>query len=291
MSSSGGAIPPERYYRKDSTGAPLVLIHGIGGTWRHWEPVLPLLEASCSVLAPTLTGHWGGSPPGRAWPSVEAMADDIESLMDGFRLGKAHVVGHSLGSWVALELLRRGRALSVLALCPGAAWPKLRQRAWLLTRLTAGRAKARAIAPRAELLLRRRWIRRFAFRSFLEDPEGLAPSVAAELLRGNAHCPTYWRTVIALGTSAGIRPLPTRLHAVRVVWAGNDRIVPAARFREALFERIGPVSETTVRNVGHLLMSEAPQRVARLVLDDILSEPPADRTAQHRGQGAPDGPA
>lgn len=289
MLSSRDVVPPERYYRKSSSGAPLVLIHGLGGTWRNWEPVLPLLEPSCSILAPTLVGHWGGGPPGRVWPTVDAMADDIESLMDGFGLGKAHVVGHSLGSSVALELFRRGRAVSVLALCPGATWSKPGQRAWLLARLTATRARARLIAPQADRLLRRRWIRRSAFRSLVEEPETLAPSAAAMLVRGTARCPTYSRTIMSLGMSAGIRPLPGQRRAVRVVWAGSDRIVPMARFRESLLERIGPVAETIVWNVGHLLMFEDPHRVARLVLDGVLAAQREDRTSEHGGPGAPDG--
>jgi len=62
------------------TGTPLVLLHGVGGTWRVWRPVLPLLERWHAVFAPTLPGHGGAerlapnvapsssAPPARGGP-------------------------------------------------------------------------------------------------------------------------------------------------------------------------------------------------------------------------------
>lgn len=288
MRSNEVVLPPERYYYRSSTGAPVVLIHGFGGTWRNWDPVLPLLETSCSVLAPTLAGHWGGSPV-RGWPTVESMVDDVEALMDELGIGTAHAVGHSLGAWVALELLRRGRALSVLGLCPAAAWPTLGQRAALFRRLVPDYGKARLIAPRAELLLRSRWVRRYAFHSFTERPEALAPGPAAVLLWGTAYCPTFLRALVSLGRISGIRPLPAHRSAVRVVWAEKERVVPAARFREALLERIGPVAETTVEGAGHLLVFEDPRRTARLLLDNVLGAVPGDGASGCRDRNPPEG--
>jgi len=47
---------------RGGSGEPLVLVHGIGHTWRGWKPMLPLLERSFDVLAPDLPG-FGHSPP------------------------------------------------------------------------------------------------------------------------------------------------------------------------------------------------------------------------------------
>ena len=52
------AIPVTPSYAGGS-GTPLVLLHGVGGTWRVWRPVLPLLERWHAVFAPTLPGHCG----------------------------------------------------------------------------------------------------------------------------------------------------------------------------------------------------------------------------------------
>ena len=47
---------------RGGSGEPLLLLHGFTDTWRTWELVLPALERSHDVLAPTLAGHAGGPP-------------------------------------------------------------------------------------------------------------------------------------------------------------------------------------------------------------------------------------
>jgi pimeloyl-ACP methyl ester carboxylesterase len=71
-------------------GEPLVLIHGIGHTWRGWKPMLPPLEQSFDVLALDMPG-FGHSPalPAEVEPTPEALADAVERPMHaaGFRYG------------------------------------------------------------------------------------------------------------------------------------------------------------------------------------------------------------
>ena len=93
----------------------LVCLHGFTDTWRTWELVLPELERRHEVLAPTLPGHAGG-PPLAAEISDALITDAIERVMDGAGFETAHIVGNSLGGFVALQLAVRGRAASVVAL-------------------------------------------------------------------------------------------------------------------------------------------------------------------------------
>jgi pimeloyl-ACP methyl ester carboxylesterase len=58
-----------------------------------------------SVLAPDLPSH--GSSAGAPLPSVEATADWVATLLDTLKVGQAHIVGHSLGSLIALEFAAR----------------------------------------------------------------------------------------------------------------------------------------------------------------------------------------
>src|SRR5919107_1777100 len=93
---------------RGGSGEPLVLIHGIGHTWRGWRPMLPLLEGRFEVLAVDMPG-FGYS---------EALADAVEDEMGRAGFDRAHIAGNSLGGRVALELARRGRAETVVALSP-----------------------------------------------------------------------------------------------------------------------------------------------------------------------------
>src|ERR1700760_1478143 len=101
-------------HRGTSDGTPLVLLHGLTGAWPIWRPILPALEAEQRVFAPTLPGHHGatGLPAGRS-ASIDTLADVLEAQLDAEGIERAHLVGNSLGGWLALTLSRRGRARSV----------------------------------------------------------------------------------------------------------------------------------------------------------------------------------
>src|SRR3954454_17031320 len=102
-------------------GPPLVCLHGFIDTWRTWELVLPALERHHDVLAPMLPGHAGGpSIEGAATPST--LVEGVERAMDEAGFETAHIVGNSLGGFVALQLAERGRARSVVALAPAGGW-------------------------------------------------------------------------------------------------------------------------------------------------------------------------
>ena len=102
---------------RGGSGPPLLCLHGIIDTWRTWELVLPALERSHDVLAPTLPGHAGGPPLGSE-ESESALVDPIESALDEAGFATAHMVGNSLGGYIALKLAARGRAESVVAFAP-----------------------------------------------------------------------------------------------------------------------------------------------------------------------------
>jgi pimeloyl-ACP methyl ester carboxylesterase len=106
---------------RGGAGSPLVCLHGFMDTWRTWELVLPALERHHDVLAPTLLGHAGGPPLGGE-VSDDLIADAVERAMDEAGFETAHVVGNSLGGYVALQLAARGRAKSVVAFAPAGGW-------------------------------------------------------------------------------------------------------------------------------------------------------------------------
>ncbi|SNR96140.1 Alpha/beta hydrolase family protein [Haloechinothrix alba] len=76
---------------------------------------MPLLEARHAVYASTLPGHRGAAPlSSDRRPGVRGVTDAVERLLDDAGIERAHLVGNSLGGWVALELAERGRAQSVV---------------------------------------------------------------------------------------------------------------------------------------------------------------------------------
>ncbi|MGH2849603.1 MAG: alpha/beta fold hydrolase, partial [Solirubrobacteraceae bacterium] len=97
---------------RGGAGEPLLCLHGFTDTWRTWELVLPHLERIHDVLAPTLPGHAGGAPVA-CDAGADELTDVLERLLDRAGIATAHVVGNSLGGYLALRLAMRGRARSV----------------------------------------------------------------------------------------------------------------------------------------------------------------------------------
>ncbi|MDR2208858.1 MAG: alpha/beta hydrolase [Azoarcus sp.] len=81
----------------------IIFIHGAQHDHACW-----MAQSQCfarhgyRVLAPDLPGH--GQCAGDALPSIEAQAAWIANLLDMEGITQAHIVGHSMGSLVALEL-------------------------------------------------------------------------------------------------------------------------------------------------------------------------------------------
>ena len=86
----------------DPSGVPVVLLHGFADSWHSFELVLPHLPRSIHAFAPTLRGHGDSSRPATGYgiPDLEA---DLEAFMDALHIESALIVGHSMGSAVALR--------------------------------------------------------------------------------------------------------------------------------------------------------------------------------------------
>jgi len=89
-------------YRVAGEGPPVVLIHGMVNSSRHWESVALRLADSYTVIAPDLLGH-GDSAAVRGDYSLGAHAASIRDLLAAIGVDRATVVGHSLGGGVAMQ--------------------------------------------------------------------------------------------------------------------------------------------------------------------------------------------
>lgn len=84
----------------DSSGLPVVMLHGATDSWRSFEGVLPHLPSSLRALAVSLRGHGGSSRPEAGYRFVDFSAD-VRLFLDALGIREALMVGHSMGSYVA----------------------------------------------------------------------------------------------------------------------------------------------------------------------------------------------
>lgn len=254
-------------FHRGGDGPPLVCLHGFVGTWRSWELVLPALEEWHDVFAPTLAGHAGG-PPIEGEITGRILIDEAERAMDAAGIGTAHLVGSSLGGWIALRLAARGRAESVVAFAPAGGWAAGDEsyRETLAFFLTMQELLKTAV-PHAEAILASPEGRRRATEFVTVNYEHLSAELLAHQMRGAAGCRAAV-PLIEYAETHGWKFEPELVTCpVRVVWGAADRLLPwpsaAARYREEWLPRADWV---VLEDVGHVVHMDVPLVTSQLIL-------------------------
>lgn len=240
---------------------PLVLLPGIGASRRNFARVADDLAERFRLLAVDLPGH-NGSPslPGR--PTVAAIADAVEEVLDAYGLDRAHVLGDSLGGRVALELAQRRRTLSVVAISPSG-MNLLPERLYQAAGLALARGVARTLRPVLPGLARHRAARGLLLPGLQARPWRASEDDVLSLHEGFGQTREYWRTLfwatladVPAGFEQVDSPVVLAQGAGDVVALGQTPrfllLVPGSRFRLLPW-------------AGHAPMSDVPEEVVRLV--------------------------
>lgn len=94
------------YYEMHGKGIPLMLIAGLGSDSQSWQPIIEEFSRHCLVIAPDNRGA-GRTRPQNARISIQQIADDCMKLAKHLGLSAVNLLGHSMGGFVALDLVIR----------------------------------------------------------------------------------------------------------------------------------------------------------------------------------------
>lgn len=241
------------------TREPLLLIHGLGGSGRVWDPVLPLLAGEREVLVLDMPGFGAAAPlPAEVEPTAANLAAALHAECEERGIERPHVAGNSLGGWVGLEMGRFGWAASVTAISPAGLW-----RAPIGPRENDARALARRLRPLVAAGLRVPAVRRRALATFAAHPERIPADAGRELVLG-------W--IDANGYDGANRAMRTHIFdpagypeevPVTIAWGERDRLVgppkPERRPAGAHF--------LVLPAVGHTPTWDDPELIARTLLE------------------------
>jgi pimeloyl-ACP methyl ester carboxylesterase len=231
-------------YRRKGDGPMTLYLHGAGLT-RMWLPLYERLSESVDLIAPEHPGFGETEMP--EWlDGLDDLVIHYDTLLDALDLERVHLVGYSLGGWIAAELavFFPGRFESLTLITPiGLRIP--------------GKPLADLFAMDPETL----------FATFFNDPANalqVAPDM--ESLDEVEHQFGEMATLARLAWNPRFDPkLERRLARIScptlVVRAENDRIVPdemALRYAEL----IAGARTETVPGTGHALIVEQPEKTA-----------------------------
>ena len=247
----------------------LVLIQGMGFDRFGWEPVLSRLRRHFRLVLVDNRGFGRSSRPAGSF-AVADMAGDIVAVLDAAGIGRAHVLGMSLGGMVAQELAiarpERVDGLVLAGTSPG--WPFAYPMPAASVRLIAATARMAAETAR-----RRHTENALSARTVRHRPE-----IVRRLLELQASRPADPGALAAqavAGARYAGRLRQARIRARTLVLHGGADAVVDPRNGRLLADRIPGARLTTFPELGHLLCWEDPDGFARAVTSFLLADPKA----------------
>lgn len=90
------------YYEEAGSGEPLVLVMGLSGDLQGWALTSPTLATHFRVITYDNRGAGRSGAPDRPY-TIAGMADDLAALLDALNIQKAHILGFSMGGYIAQE--------------------------------------------------------------------------------------------------------------------------------------------------------------------------------------------
>ena len=247
-------------------GKPLVLFHGLGSTWRSWQPVLDGLAGERTVIALDLPG-FGETPPLQGPVSIQTLADASTAFLDVHDLRGADVVGSSMGARLVLELARRGVVGSTVSLDPGGFWEGW-EKTYFLTTIGASIRLVRALQPVMPAISRSAGGRTLLLTQLSAHPSRLPPDLVLREMRSFAASPSFDELLHNLVEGPEQQGMPSGLGPkITIGWGRKDRVcLPRQAARAS--ERFPGAKLHWFEDCGHFPMWDKPQETVRVILDN-----------------------
>jgi pimeloyl-ACP methyl ester carboxylesterase len=232
-------------------GLPVVMLHGITDSWHSFEPVLPWLPHTLRVFALTQRGHGDADRPQGGY-RLRDFAADVSAFVGALGLGPVLLVGHSMGTSVALRCALDDPA-SVRGLCLIGGFASYSDNAGVVEFYDSAIAGLQDPVPHALALDFQQ--------STLARP--IAPALLDLYVRESLKLPArVWRAAFDGLLEDDFTQELERVHAPTLcVWGEHDGFA-RHRDQERILAAIEGARLNVHRGAGHALHWEDPARVA-----------------------------
>jgi pimeloyl-ACP methyl ester carboxylesterase len=247
-------------------GKPLLLIHGLGGSWRSWGPILGDLAAEREVIAVDLPGFGASAPlPGRT--TIGTLADAVTDFMLMNGLLGVDAVGSSMGARLVVELARRGVMGSVVALDPGGFWRGWERHAFYHS-IDVSIRLVRALQPAMPFIAKHALTRSLLLAQLSADAAQLSPPLVLAEMRTCAASPVFDELLyeLAFGESQRGALRGSIVHPLVIGWGRCDRVCYPRQAKRAL--ALFPDARLHwFDDAGHFPHWDSPDETVKLILD------------------------
>jgi len=241
-------------------GPPLVLVHGFGGDKDNWSMLAPHLSHRYPLIVPDLVGFGDNARTPDVAYDIKSQTDRLIGFLDALGIAECHLVGNSMGGWIALQaaLDHPGR-LSTLTLVNNAGIIGSQESE--LQKLP--RDGHSPLVPTSAPDLKR--LMAFIAHKPRYIPARFLDVAFQDRVANNGLLDKIFWTIVEDGEQ---RPLNARLKDVAVptliIWGREDRLIHVSCVAE--LEAGIPVNEAVVfDNVGHVPMLEKPAQTAAVM--------------------------
>lgn len=264
------------HYQRRGTGRPLLLIHGLGGSWRSWNSIVDALAAERDVIAVDLPGH-GETPQLVGRQSIGTLADAVTAFLTQHGLLGIDAVGSSMGARLVLELARRGGVLgAVVSLDPGGFWQGW-QRPFFYYSVAVSGKLVKALQPVMPLIAGSAVGRTVLLPQFSARPWAVDAQQARDEMYSFAHSPAFDEVLdqLAHGEVQQGAPAGSFREPLVIGWGRQDRVCLPSQAKRAL-EKFPDARLYWFEQCGHFPQWDQPAEAARLILATTGRQPFAD---------------
>lgn len=257
------------HYYEGGSGAPVVLVHGLGSRAEDWANLMPQLkQAGFHVYAIDLLGYGRSAQPADATYSIPEEAQYVEDFITQRGLEKVNLIGWSMGGWVTMRVaLDKPQSIGRLVLCDAAGTrfePTFTVFDFEPTTIPAVRHLYNLLMPRPTELpdfLARDMVRKFKRLNWVVDRSARSMFRGTDLLDGKLNA----------------LQMPTL-----IIWGKQDHLIPLAT-GVSMHQQIPQSALEIYDGCGHLAPGQCAARIGPRLVDFLNGKSPQAKQTKEIG--------